>query len=132
MNRDIVLGGTVFSVPRLPLRVTREVYPICRKLAVGGLVERAIEGRGVLDATRDEMDDLIEIAFLSAKAADPTLTREAFEAMPVSPPELLDAYFQIRYQTGGWVPPELVAEANDAPGEDGGAASPPTSISTES
>lgn len=126
-TRDMKLGGRTFAVPALPLETTMVVYPLCRKLATGGLVDRAQRSGGVLDVSKEEMSEVVEVAFLCAQAADPALSREAFLALPVTPPELLDAFFVARYQTGAWLAPE------DAPsGEGKGEASPLKSTSPES
>jgi hypothetical protein len=111
-TREMSLGGRTFAVPRLPLETTMIVYPECRRLTIAGLVDRAQRAGGVLDVDEAQMKEVVEIAFLCAKAAEPELTREAFLALPISPPELLDAFFVARYQTGAWLPPEA------APGEE--------------
>lgn len=102
-NRVITLAGQTFSVPPLPFRVNREVYPLCRKLNNDGLIERAIQAEGVLDCTIEEMDDLAMIAFLAIGVSGADLTRDEFDVLPITPPELINAYFEIRIQTGGWV-----------------------------
>lgn len=125
--RDMKLGGRTFAVPALPLKTTMVVYPLCRKLTIGGLIDRAQRSGGVLDVSAEEMADVVEVAFLCAQAADPALSREAFEALPITPPELLDAFFVARYQTGAWLAPEAAPS-----GEGKGEASPPKSTSPES
>jgi hypothetical protein len=50
-NRDIVLGDRTFSVPPLPIRINRVVYPICRKLVMDDLLKRCIDAGGELVAT---------------------------------------------------------------------------------
>ena len=109
-TRTITLGGMAFTVPALPFRINRRAYPLCRKLTAAGLIERALAASGSLDCTAEEMDDLGELAFLAASAADKTLTRDAFDDLPVAPPELLDAFIAIRYQTGAWVAQEAGVE----------------------
>jgi hypothetical protein len=123
--RTITLGGREIDVPALPLRLNMQAYPLCRKLSNDGLLERVAAAKGAVDCTADEMADLAELAFLAAKAADPALERDAFDEMPITPPELLDSFFSIRYQTGGWVattPEEEPDPAGEAPGAD----QPPT------
>lgn len=124
-TRDMTLGGRTFAVPRLPLKATMRVYPLCRKLTVNGLVDRCAAAGGVLDCSEEEMAEVAEIAFLCAASAEDGLTQEVFDALPISPPELLDAFFTARYQTGAWVAPEAKPEG-DASGEAKGEASPPT------
>jgi len=109
-TRTITLGGTGFAVPALPFRINRQAYPLCRKLTAANLIERALAANGALDCSADEMDDLGELAFLAASAADKALTRAAFDELPIAPPQLLDAFFAIRYQTGAWVAQEAGAE----------------------
>lgn len=125
-TRDMILGGQTFAVPRLPLRATRKVYPLCRKLSVQGLLDRCAQSGGVLECSEEELADVAEIAFLCASAADETLTREAFETLAISPPELLDAFLVARYQTGAWVDPAAQPEGEQPSGEGKGEASPPT------
>lgn len=129
--RPVTLGGRTFVVPPLPLRSTMVAYPICRKLTLANLLERCMAAGNVLDVDEGEMADVVELAFCCAQAAEPELSREEFEALPVSPPELLDAFLVARYQTGAWVPP-TAQEGDLAPGEAEGAESPPTSTSTGS
>jgi hypothetical protein len=54
-NRDIVLGDRTFSVPPLPIRINRVVYPICRKLVMDDLLKRCIDAGGELVATGEEL-----------------------------------------------------------------------------
>lgn len=115
--RDITIGGQVFAVPALPIRLNRIAYPLCKKLSEADLFQRCIDNNGVLDATDDELDSLIELAFLAVSAADKAMTRAMFDELPVTPPELLDVFFGVRYQTGAW----LAAQAGAAPGEAPGA-----------
>jgi hypothetical protein len=123
-TRPIKLGGRTFDVPALPLRINKTAYPLCRKLSAGGPDGRLSELTKSLDYSEEEMADLMELAFLAVTAADPTVDRAAFEELPVTPPELLDAFFVIRYQTGGWVP-VTTAEGDDGAGEAKGATKPP-------
>ena len=123
-TREMKLADRTFNVPMLPFKVTRRVYPLCRRLTTQGLVDRAIASNGVLDVDEQGMDDVAEVVFLCAQAADWEFTREQFELLPISPPELLDAFMVARYQTGAW---REVAQDVDgaAPGEEPGEASPP-------
>lgn len=115
--KTLILAGQTFVIPGLlPIRINRDVYPICRKLNNDGLIERSIQAMGALECTPEEYADLARIAFLTVKWVRPDLTREAFDDWPITPPELLDTYFTIRVLTGGWV--ENVAKPKDeAPGE---------------
>lgn len=130
--RNMTLGGRTFAVPPLPLSVTRQIYPICRKLSLkGALVDRVIEEGLLAGMTDEDMTDLANVDFACAQVAAPDLTRDMFDALPITPPQLFDAFFYVaRYQTGMWIPVE--APAGDDAGEAQGEASPPTSISTES
>lgn len=125
-TRDITLGGRTFAVPRLVHRINRLAYPICRELTNAGLIDRAVRCGGALDVTTQEMDRLAELAYLACQAADPTLKPNDFDDMVIDPPELLDAFFAIRYQTGGWRP---VEKGEPQPGEGEGAIEPPKSTS---
>jgi hypothetical protein len=121
-SRSITLAGTAMEVPMLPIRYNRVAFPLCRKLHNAGFLDRVVEGMGNVDCSTEEMDDLIEIAFAAAQAANPRITREEFDNWPITPPELVDAFFLVRYQTGGWV--ELTGpapEGEDVPGEAQGA-----------
>lgn len=108
-SRTVILAGSPFEVPMLPIRLNKIAYPICRRLHNGDLLERIINGKGQVDCSEEEMNDLTELAFIAASAAQPRTTREEFDNWPITPPELVDAYFLIRYQTGAWIaPPEGV------------------------
>ncbi len=126
-TRPITLGTRTFDVPALPLRVCRVVYPLIRKLNNDGLIDRILAANGSLDCTQEEFDDLVEIAFLMANAAEPVSNAE-FDEMPITPPQLVDTLFAARYQSGGWV--QIQAGDEDS-GEAQGAAQPPQSTSGE-
>ncbi|KUR73859.1 hypothetical protein [Novosphingobium sp. FSW06-99] len=98
---EITLGGQTFAVPPLPIRWNREAYPLSAKLISGGLFDR-LGADGMLNLTGDDIDNLAELAFLGASAADPSLTREFFDDLPIRPLELFDAFLAIANQTGGW------------------------------
>lgn len=123
-TRDIVLGDRTFAVPVLPLRHNRVIYPLCRDLSADpedkeSFFARLSDRKGTPDAVRDdEWDKLIEIAFNGACAADSTLTRADFDNLPITPPQLLDAFFPIRFQTGAWRAPEEIEAAPDAAEKD--------------
>jgi hypothetical protein len=72
-------------VPPLPIRINRVVYPICRKLVMDDLLKRCIDAGGELVATGEELDQLIQIAFLAASAADSTVTQEQFDQLAITP-----------------------------------------------
>lgn len=124
-TRPIVLAGSTLDVPALPLRLNMRAYPLCRKLTNDDFLQRIADAKGVLVCTEEEMADLAELAFLAAKAANPALEREAFDGWAVTPPELLDAFFVIRWQTGGWIPAPIASaapqEGEEEPGEAQGA-----------
>lgn len=140
-TRPITLGGRTFDVPSLPLRINRVVYPLIRALSMpddnpegSSFVARVLAANGSIFAVSDaEMDILIEIAWGGASAAEKTLSRGEFDDLPISPVELLDAFFIVRGQTGVWVKPPAREAAGDEPeGEAQGAMSPRASTSTES
>ena len=118
-TRNITLGGQVYAVPHLPIRINKKAYPICRNLATSGLLDRCLKAEGRLDCTEDEMADLAELAWLGASAADKSLTRAAFDDLPINPLELLSAFLDIRIQTGAWLDqedaPADMGEAEGAP-----------------
>lgn len=123
----ISLGARTFAVPPLPFRVSMVVYPLCQKLTNAGLAERllkaAVEPWGV---SMEEMTDLGDIAFLSCRTADPELTREAFDELPITPAQLFDAFFALRVACGGWGRP---AEGQEPKGEAKGPKRPRRSTS---
>lgn len=140
-SRTLSLGGRMFEVPPLPLGATILVYPICQRLTNAGLVDRLlgrVEGPdgapAPLTLTADEINDLTELAFQAAHAADESLDAKAFLALPVTPPELFAAFFLVRIQCGGWT--ARTPEDGDETGEGEGAQvtpiGPPTSTSTAS
>lgn len=124
-TRTMTLAGTAYSVPPLPIRHNRVIFPICRKLTQDGLIDRCIAANGSLECTGEEFDQMIEIAFLCIVAGGATLSRDEFEQLPITPGELLDAFFIARYQTGAWVAlPD--PEQEPAQGEAKGPARPRT------
>jgi len=116
-NKTMVLGTRKFVVPPLPIGINQIVYPLCRELTNSDLMDRCIKAGNVLDCTPAEMGQLADLAFYAAGAAEPGLGRPDFDALPIMPGQLIDAFFLIRFQTGGWLP---AAEGN-APGEAPGA-----------
>ncbi|MCW1984991.1 UNVERIFIED_ORG: hypothetical protein M2348_000702 [Sphingomonas sp. R1F5B] len=110
-TRTIILADREFAVPPLPIRINRLVYPIVRELsavptdeAADCFLRRLANSQGSIDAVTDaEWSQLIELAFLAATAADQAMTREQFDTLPITPPELLAAFFPVRLQTGAWV-----------------------------
>lgn len=114
-NRQITLAGKVYDVAPLPIRHNRVVYPLCRKLVIADLLTRCIDAGGALVATDEELDDLITIAVHTVQSVSPDMTRADVEEMAITPPELLDMFFQVRYLTGAWLP--LPDAANVDPGE---------------
>lgn len=128
-TRKITLGGRTFDVPPFVLRLNLKLYPLCRKLTNGEILERSVRAGGVLEASEEEMADLADLAFQACRAGDPELTREAFDELAITPPELLDAFFTARYQTGAWLP---VPAGDAGEGEGQGEARPLNSTSAES
>jgi len=134
---NIQLGDRTFAVPRLPFKYGREIYPICQKLSNDGFPERIMgkfEGDTFvppppLQVTDEEMMQLGRIAFMACQAADPELNSSAFEEMPITPPQLFDAFFAIRKACGGW---RSRAEGKEPTGEAKGMVEPPTSTLTGS
>jgi len=119
-TRTITLGDREFAVPMFPLRVNRKAYPLCRKLTNGAIVEQAVAAGGALACTDEQMEDLASLCFMAANAADPLLSEEQFDELLITPPQMLDAFFTIRFQTGGWTPVKVGGD-QQPPGEVQGA-----------
>lgn len=116
--RRIVLGKSEFDVPPLPFGVNIKAYPLARKLSNGGLLERVAAKAGQLDDVEDdELVELGDLAFLACTAAQPGFSRADFDALPIRPTQLLDAFIHIRYQTGVWIAPD---PAKPPPGNEPG------------
>lgn len=131
-KKSITLGARSFDVPALPLRLNMKAYPLCRKLSGGSLIQRIAASGGSLDCTEEEMSDLVDLAFIGATAADSSIGREDFESLPVQPRELIDAFFAMRYQTGGWMPAPPQEEGSDTGEAQGARKAPRKSTSKES
>jgi hypothetical protein len=131
-TRPVTLGGRTFGVPPLPLRLNMKAYPLCRTLSAGSLLDRIAAAGGGLDCTEEEMADLAELAFLAASAGDADLERATFDELPVLPSELINAFFLMRYQSGGWVPMAAPEEADDTGEAKGVKGRPRKSTSEES
>lgn len=128
-TRTMIIAGSPFEVPMLPIRLNKIAYPICRKLSNAGFLNRIVEGKGQVDCSTEEMDDLTELAFVAVSSANPRITREEFDNWPITPPELVDVFFLIRYQTGGWIAldPNAGTQVEETePGEAQGAETLPT------
>ena len=117
----IELGDNTYTVPRLALKYSRVAYPLCQKLSNAGLPARIILPTEPLQLTEDEMNDLAIIAFTMCRAAEPGMTLEAFEELPISAPQLYDAFFAARHATGGW---RTVGEGKEPTGENLGTEEP--------
>ena len=128
-TKPMVLGGRTFEVPHLPLGVTIKLYPALCNLSNGGFIDRWF-GTG---PTADDMVELTDVLFDVAAVAEPDLQREAFDALPVTPEEMLQAFLVARYQSGGWAPPPPKPEGDETePGEGKGAPKSPKSTSAAS
>jgi hypothetical protein len=126
--RIVTLAGREFPVPPLPLRAAQVVYPLCRKLSFAAnpadpegrsFVDRFVTSGGALDCIGDDFADLLDVIFHAINAGGAGLSRDEFEALPAKPLELTDAFFAIRYQTGGWVemPATPASPSGDETGE---------------
>jgi hypothetical protein len=159
MIGTITLGERVFTLRRFTLRENARAYPLARQLVVDGVIDRWVEAlQTVIDAlakeaageraggapgqwevSEDEMGRMADFVFMACQASEPDLTREAFDALPVSPRDLFNAFFEARYCTGAWVRPDPAEtaptdDAGEKPeGEADGAPAPlqPTSTSDE-
>jgi hypothetical protein len=113
-TREMKLGGRTFAVPAtLPLRITRSLYPLCRKMSVkDGLTERVVAGGLMSGMTGEDMQDLATIATTLAQSAEPDVTQDELEALPITPVELFDAFWDVaRFSTGMFVKSEAQPEA---------------------
>jgi hypothetical protein len=115
---NIALGDRTFTVPRLPFKISRVVYPICQRLTNNDLPQRLLDPSidKKFAVSDEEMDDLAKIALLSCQAASASFTGDEFDASPIPPPQLFDAFFAIRYACGGWQ--KITGEVKDEPGEE--------------
>ncbi len=128
-SRKVTLGGRTFDVPLFVLRHTIQIYPLCQKL--GGVVARSVLNEGVLTASAEEMIDMADAVFLGCRAAEPALTRDEFDNLPVAPHELFEAFLIMRIQTGAWR--QASSEGSDDAGEaPGGTAAPQTDVTSTS
>lgn len=124
--RAIYLGDRIFNVPPLPLRATIRVYPLLCGLYNSLFVERLDPVLG--GPSEEEMAQAAEAVFIVAQVADPGLTREAFDALAVSPQQLGAGVKCANFQCGAWLP----LDPGAAPGETRGEPEPPTSTSAVS
>lgn len=120
---DIELGDNVYTVPRLPFKFSMKVYPICQRLSNAGMAERIVMPKEPLALTDSEVDDLGALAFLLCSAAETNMTKEAFDEIPITPPQLFDAFFAARKACGGW---RSRTEGQEPSGETLGTEEPPT------
>ena len=101
MPLEIILAEQTYTVPPLVIQWNRTAYPICAALIAAGLFDRISE-KGTLSLTGDDMDKLVELAFVGVQAAGADMSRETFDNLPISPGELFDAFLIMATQTGGW------------------------------
>lgn len=120
---DIELGDNTYAVPRLPFKYSMRVYPICQRLSNADLAERILVQSEPLQLIDSEIDDLGVVAFLLCCAANSEMTQAAFDNMPITPPQLFDAFFAARKACGGW---RTLAEGQEPSGESLGTEEPPT------
>lgn len=111
-TRTITMGGREFSVPPFSLRINKRAYPLCAALSNTGLSDQLIaryrtilagDVPPAIEVSDAQMDQLIELALVTAQAAEPEMTADAFEAMTITPEDLFSAFLTARYQTGYWV-----------------------------
>jgi hypothetical protein len=138
---SLELGGRTFEVPPLSIAHNIEAYPLLRKMQNSGFLERwlgvtkpsaldveSVEMSPAAPLTSEDMSDLTTVLFLCAKAAEPGLTVDEFNALPVTPAEMLAGWSVARFQSGGWVR----QPAGEDQGETEGEPRPPTSTSAAS
>jgi hypothetical protein len=93
---QVKLGGKDFIIPVLVIKQLRELdWRIMR--VSPALVDRA-------KLTQEARDDLFDIAYIALTQDDPSLTREAFDAMGITLPEVMNAVPVIAMQTGMFKP----------------------------
>lgn len=150
----ITLGERTFELRLFTLRENARAYPLARQLVADGVVDRwieAIDGAvaslqaiergerlpGAPSAwviSEEEMGQMADLVFMACVAVDSALTRDEFDALPVSPRDLFDAFIQARYCTGAWLRPDPKEVVDEPAGEGDGATAPlqPKSTSGES
>lgn len=119
----ITLDGKAWPVPRLAIKQNKRVAPLIAKRSKD--IERlGPENLGAL--TEELMEDVSTIIFLGLQRGHKDLTREEFEDMPISPKELLGAFWTVAKQSYMFKPQST--EVNGVVSDPLGAAalSPPT------
>jgi hypothetical protein len=109
---QVTLGGRSWPVPPLAVRQNRVIDPLILSLLPTFAALDAEQAALRLQAK--EYDALLLIAYTALTRAHPQLTREAFDEMPITLPELIGAFETIARQTGLFVKREAT---EGTPGE---------------
>ena len=100
MPYPVSLGGVTFDLPSLPWRLCQELQPGL----LGWVVNADVgpDGRGVLRLTAEDLGALADLVFraLAASPQGKTMTREAFDDLPFSALDLVNAVPQILKSIG--------------------------------
>jgi hypothetical protein len=92
----VKLGGKEFTIPVLVIKQLRELdWRIMR--ASPALLDRS-------KLNQETRDDLFDIVYIALTQENPALTREEFDAMGITLPEVMNAVPVIAMQTGMFKP----------------------------
>ena len=101
---NIILAGRAWRIPRLTPRQNRVIVPILLEL-IPRIVKAREDGGGDLTRLARFMDtaiydQLVTVAHLAVTRAQPAVTREEFEDLPIETLELVRAVATIAKQAG--------------------------------
>lgn len=100
-DATIVLAGREYAIPQLAIRQNRHVEVLAARHR--DYYVRAYKANGelmLLDLTEGEATDFSEIVYWALTRALPTLTKEQFEAMPITMTEVMTALPACLVQSG--------------------------------
>ena len=97
--RSLRLGDLDLMIPPLPLRLNVKAYPIVVQLMQAGFVDRLVGSGDSVIVTGEDFEALVQLAGLATEAAGLSIDITD-QAVPL--PDLIEAFFVMRLQTGAW------------------------------
>lgn len=115
---QVRLAGKAWRIPMLAARQNRIIDPLILGLLPVFAQWQDDKSGALAKLGNQQYEALLEIAYVALTRAAPELTREQFMDMPVTLPELIEAFSVIAQQTGVF---QKTGEGEMTPGEVRGA-----------
>lgn len=115
---QVMLAGKTWRIPMLAARQNRIIDPLILGLLPVFAQWQDDKSGALAKLGHQQYEALLEIAYVALTRDTPELTREQFMDMPVTLPELIEAFSVIAQQTGVF---QKIGQGEMTPGEARGA-----------